>query len=36
MKKFLLTLSIVGIIASVNVAMAESFDSLQNLTPVQH
>lgn len=35
MKKFLLTLSIVGIIASVNVAMAESFDSLQNLTPVQ-
>ncbi len=35
MKKFLLTLSIVGIIASVNIAMAESFDSLQNLTPVQ-
>lgn len=35
MKKFLLTLSIVGIIASVNIAMAESFDTLQNLTPVQ-
>ena len=35
MKKILLTLSIVGIIASVNIAMAESFDSLQNLTPVQ-
>lgn len=35
MKKFLLTLSIVGIIASTNIVMAESFDSLSNLTPVQ-
>ena len=35
MKKILLALSIVGIIASSNVVMAESFDSLQNLTPVQ-
>ena len=35
MKKFLLALSIVGIIASTNVVMAESFDSLQNLTPIQ-
>lgn len=35
MKKFLLTLSIVGIIVSTNIVMAESFDSLSNLTPVQ-
>ena len=35
MKKFLLALSIVGIIGSANIVMAESFDTLQNLTPVQ-
>ena len=35
MKKFLLALSIVGIIGSANIVMAESFDSLKNLTPVQ-
>ena len=35
MKKFLLALSIIGIIASTNIVMAESFDSLQNLTPAQ-
>ena len=35
MKKFLLALSIVGIFVSCNTVMAESFDSLQNLTPVQ-
>lgn len=35
MKKFLLALSMVGIIASTNVVLAESFDSLNNLTPVQ-
>lgn len=35
MKKSLLALAIVGIIFSSNVVMAESFDSLQNLTPTQ-
>ena len=35
MKKGLLALAIVGIIFSSNVVMAEEFDSLQNLTPVQ-
>lgn len=35
MKKFLLALSIVGIFVSCNTVIAESFDSLQNLTPVQ-
>ncbi len=35
MKKILLTLAILGVIFSSNVVFAESFDSLQNLTPTQ-
>lgn len=35
MKKFLLAFVALGIICSANVVMADSFDSLQNLTPVQ-
>lgn len=35
MKKILLALVALGIIYSANVVMADSFDSLQSLTPVQ-
>ena len=35
MKKILLAFAIIGIIYSSNVVFAESFDTLQNLTPTQ-